>query len=503
MTAAQSAAFLALIPDFVRDRLPAYLPQHRWFGDKARSISGVSLATLLPIDGLPFPTALAVIEVAFTGGAPARYVVSLSLVDGNEPATGVIAAVEVNGRPGWVVDGLVRPEVRGWLLSLFLQRGDIPVPGGTLDVDTLPTGSATLSGLVDAPNRVLGVDQSNTAIVYGFVALVKVFRRLQPGTNPDVELTRFLTARTSFTRIPAYFGSLSFVPEHGEPIVLAVAQQFVESTGNGWEFVLGTLAAAIDQADAADLEANARTIGRQLGGLTAEMHLALASDPWTAAVAPEAIRAVDVSRWRDDYVAMLDRIVRDVREAMGRLDAESRELAVAFLAIADGLRDRAHGFDRLIGRAKTRVHGDYHLGQTLRTMDDDFVVLDFEGEPQRPMEERRRKTSPLKDVAGMLRSFGYARGTAARRLSADSRLLPSDLVAWERTVRTAFLETYEGKVRSVGGSFLPVSAADTRAALSSWELDKAAYEVLYELNNRPDWLWIPLSAMIKHGQPSE
>jgi maltose alpha-D-glucosyltransferase/alpha-amylase len=176
-------------------------------------------------------------------------------------------------------------------------------------------------------------------------------------------------------------------------------------------------------------------------------------------------------------------------------------MADAFLAIAPGLESRASGFDRLIGRAKTRVHGDYHLGQTLRTQGGNFIVLDFEGEPQRSIEERRRKTSPLKDVAGMLRSFSYARGTSTPWLSPGSVVLHADLVNWERGIRDAFLATYISTVADGGGSFLPESAEDMSTALSAWELDKAAYEVLYELNNRPDWLWIPLAAMIKYGAP--
>jgi maltose alpha-D-glucosyltransferase/alpha-amylase len=139
----------------------------------------------------------------------------------------------------------------------------------------------------------------------------------------------------------------------------------------------------------------------------------------------------------------------------------------------------------------------------LRTREDDFVILDFEGEPQRTIEERRRKTSPLKDVAGMLRSFGYARGTATAWLSEDQGTLHSDLIAWERQIRATFLAAYAERVSAGGGAFLPESTDDLRAAVAAWELDKATYEVLYELNNRPDWLWIPLSAMIKHGSPSE
>jgi maltose alpha-D-glucosyltransferase/alpha-amylase len=176
------------------------------------------------------------------------------------------------------------------------------------------------------------------------------------------------------------------------------------------------------------------------------------------------------------------------------------DLISTLIALADRLPSRSVGFERLVGALKTRVHGDYHLGQTLRTTSGDFVILDFEGEPQRPIAERRAKTSPLKDVAGMLRSFGYARGAAERDAFArgdDRESLRADLVAWERSARRAFLASYVVTSRRGGARYLPSSDDDLRQAVAAWELDKALYEVNYELNNRPDWLALPLSAVIK------
>jgi maltose alpha-D-glucosyltransferase/alpha-amylase len=157
------------------------------------------------------------------------------------------------------------------------------------------------------------------------------------------------------------------------------------------------------------------------------------------------------------------------------------------------------GFDRLVGRSKIRVHGDLHLGQILVTPEREFLVLDFEGEPRRSIAERRLKTSPMKDVAGMLRSFSYARGAAEREEAPSAIPSPADLIRWERGVRKAFLDSYLTTSRQGQARFLPVSNDDVRQAIAAWELDKALYEILYELDNRPDWLAIPLSGTLKLG----
>lgn len=495
-----TVALSSALPGIVRRSFPRYLPSQRWFGDKARTISETELRASFAIPGANV-AAIAIIDVRFASGPSSGYVVAVGVVDGDTLPATPIPNHEDTDLPAQLVDGFALASVREWFMQTLIAGQDVPVAGGVVSVDMLPEVRQAILSAAGEPSRVLAIDQSNTALAFGFQAITKVLRRLQPGVNPDVELTRFLTAKTDFTNIPAYLGSLTFTPDDGEPCVLAVTQRFVENEGNGWSYALEALRRSIEAGSTGALQAEARATGRRLGEITAAMHLALASDPWTPAVAPEPIKPEDIRRWSDDYLSMLERIVDGVKRARPGLHGDMADLADSFLAIVPGLRGRAHGFDRLLGRAKTRVHGDYHLGQTLRTLDGDFVVLDFEGEPQRSLEERRRKTSPLKDVAGMLRSFSYARGTAGSWLSRATGLLASDLVMWERAIRAAFLDAYIAAVRAGGGGFLPASVDDTRAAIAAWELDKAAYEVFYELNNRPDWLWIPLAAMIKQGEP--
>jgi trehalose synthase-fused probable maltokinase len=475
-------AVLNALPAALAGALPDYLPSRRWYGDKARSIASLSIDTVVPIDARDCVAALAFASIQFETGESARYMIPVgwqaTLPEGADP----IAQLG----DGWLFDGLQCPGVRAWFLSTMTAGS----PGIVSDA------TCALQGRAGSSSRLLGAEQSNTSILYGDDVLIKVFRRLGTGINPDVELSKFLSARTSFTAIPAYLGSLSY-----DGAVIAAAQAFIANDGDGWHFVLGSLEQHLQTANPIELLQDARAIAGSLGRVTAEMHLGLASDPWTSDLAPEPIRRADVELWTSDYFEMLNRVVDALEERLAALDDRTRDLAQIFLDGAPGLRKRASGFEHLIGAAKTRVHGDYHLGQTLRTRDGGFVVIDFEGEPQRTIAERRRKTSPLKDVAGMLRSFSYARGTANGWLDGDSALLPSDLVAWEREARDAFVAAYLDVARQRKAGFLPASEGDFREALAAWELDKAAYEVLYELNNRPDWLWIPLSGMLKQSEP--
>lgn len=484
------------------EALPAYLPSRRWFGDKARQISAVDVVATFPIDDLGMPAAFSVVEVAFIIGQPARYVLPIVVVPASGTVIESISSIEFEDSQGYICDALLEPGFRTWLLQTLIDGSELRAGTGRLHVDLLGDAPAVLAALRDAPSRVLGVEQSNSSIVYGSGAFIKLFRRLQPGVNPDAELTRFLTAKSNFGNVPRYLGAITYESAGGEPTVVAVAQAFVDATADGWSFVLEVLRSHLNDDDARALIEESRAVARRLGEVTAGMHLALAADPWTPDLAAEPIRAEDAERWSNDYLAMLDAVAAGVARAATDLDTRTAELAAAFLDLVPGLRKRVAGFGQLIGRAKSRVHGDYHLGQTLRTAKGDFMVIDFEGEPQRAIVERRRKTSPLKDVAGMLRSFGYARGTAQSWLTEGTGLLPSDLVAWERTMKHVFLAAYAETARAGGATFLPRSDADLQAAIEAWELDKAVYEVQYELNNRPDWLWIPLSAMIKQGEPT-
>jgi len=457
----------------VEKLLPAFLAAQRWFGEKTTPIASVSIEDLRTTGGIQH----LIVVARFVDGHASRYYVPISMDD-----------------DGALVDAAHHPEFHHWLSALTLDDAIAPFQHGRL-IWNRGGISSNVRARIEGPSRVLAVEQSNTSIRFGDAALVKILRRLQPGVNPEIELTRFLTERTDFRNAPALLGTLTYVSGSGEEIALAVAQSFVPSISDGWTAVLSNLVELQRTPESArpDLSARSFRLIHQLGHRTAEFHLALSSALAPAELAPEAIAQADADQWTSGFKELLDRVSASLQNhrTANSIDEDLRQ---AFLASATRLLDRVTGFDRLVGVAKTRVHGDYHLGQVLLTNADDWVLLDFEGEPRRTLNERRAKTSPLKDVAGMLRSFSYARGTAERVGDAIGTL---DLIAWERGARAAFLAGYLTTARAGKAGFLPGSDEDFRLALEAWELDKAIYEIDYELNNRPDWLWLPLSAALK------
>ncbi|HEY8447688.1 MAG TPA: phosphotransferase [Thermomicrobiales bacterium] len=482
----------AALPRLVEEALPAFLPSRRWFGDKSRTITGVTLRDVSIVPVAEGYLALALLSVAFDAGEPADYFAPLLI--SKAAATEPLAEIEAGGERWTVSDALTDRSVHRWLLDQLDAGASFTGTSGKFVWEPIAASAGSSLDAVDrargAETRVSAAEQSNTSIVYGTAVILKVFRRVQPGLNPEAELGRFLTTRGGFRHTPALLGTCTYVPNGGEPYSLAVAQEFVENIGDGWSFVVRSLT----EPESADVEAP-----RRLGELTAQLHLALSNAPWDPALAPETITADDVRRWAQATESAIEATAAALSAKLEHVDGETRDLIQTFLQVQSRLRAQTAGYERLRGRAKTRVHGDYHLGQTLRTTDGDFVILDFEGEPRRPIHERRAKTSPLKDVAGMLRSFSYARGAAERVATSPSgQPQRAALIAWERAARRAFLNAYVSESRRGGAPYLPASDDDIRQAVMAWELDKALYEINYELNNRPDWLRLPLASVLKY-----
>ena len=354
-------------------------------------------------------------------------------------------------------------------------------------------------------SRLGSAEQSNTNVIYGQQMIMKVFRRLQVGLNPDVEIGRFLTEVAGFARIAPFLGELMLAERDGRTTTLAMLQGLVANVGDGWEWTLKHLAGfyqATALADAEDVSAGVRGLAGEylkaaaaLGSTTAAMHLALATPTDDAAFAAEAFTTADLEldarRVETQIVAALDAL----EERRTALSGDAAEQAEAVLGQRAQLLERAG----LIAAAKPagqriRIHGDYHLGQVLRT-EDDFVLLDFEGEPARSLDERRRKQSPLRDVAGMLRSFSYA---AYAGLDACAPELRAGLAVWARAWEAAacgeFLRAYFAAA-GADATLLP-ERAQAQTMLNAYLLEKALYELLYELNNRPTWVGIPLAGIL-------
>ncbi|MDQ6669617.1 MAG: sugar phosphotransferase [Chloroflexota bacterium] len=422
------------------------LQRARWFSGKSRAIREA-----LVVDRAAWVTGAEVclVEVRYEVGPPETYVLA---------------------------EGLEHPAIARALLDGF-RRPPVPSQAGGRVVFTPGRWFLDLARETTEPIALMRGEQSNTSIRFGDAVILKLFRRLQFGPNPDVEVGYFLTEHTRFRATPAVLGSIDYVSSEGVTASLALLQRFERNRGDAWTTTRHRLTAILD--GGGDTEASIEAMAR-LGRTTADLHVALANG--SGDFAAEPIQDSDVAEWRQ---AILD----EVYAAGGALTRRSIDLDTPSLV------RRADGIAGLTGAYKTRHHGDYHLGQVLERDDGSFVIIDFEGEPSKPLAQRRERRSPLRDVAGMLRSLDYARNAALRAGDpADQQRIRRARV-WHTRVREAFLGKYLEAVRREAPMLLP---RDAQPALAALELEKAAYEVLYELNNRPDWLPIPLAAL----QPS-
>jgi len=503
-----AARFLHALPQLLAVLRDGYLARQRWFGDKTRRIVAVAAGDLALIAHDADHYLLLIADVAFAEGEPARYFVPLALAAAPPADAAPLATLIARGHEVAIVDAFRVARFRAWLLRQLAEERELPAQTGRFAWRHTPALADYLAAAQAGPSRVAGGEQSNTSVVYDDAIVVKAFRKLQRGVNPEVELDRFLTAHTPFRQVPLLLGDAAYLDAAGAPTSLAIAQNLVPSLADGWTFTLDALAviaAAARQADAAQVIARTTAYAgaaRRLGERTGQLHMVLASDTTDPALAPEPISEADVAAWSDATRAALASTTAMLQDRASILPADLAPLVREINGRVAELAQRALGFRDLAGVGKIRVHGDYHLGQTLRTPTDDWVILDFEGEPARSLAERAAKTSPLKDVAGMLRSFAYARGAALRSLAPVQRgaAVASALATWEGQTREAFLAGYRAATLARGASFLPSDPVAFTAALAAWELDKAVYELAYELNNRPDWVEIPLAALGDRGE---
>ena len=354
----------------------------------------------------------------------------------------------------------------------------------------------------DLPARIGSAEQSNTNILYGQRVIMKLFRRLQPGLNPDIEIGRFLTDVVNFPRIAPFLGEIALVEQSGARTSLAMVQGLVANEGDGWEWTQSKLAAyfaqaatAIDAVEAKTLAADYLSAAALLGKRTAEMHLALATPTTDSAFAAEPYTAQDAEADATRITGQMGAAFDALAAGLPRLTGEVLAAAEQALAVRGHLSQHAlAAADLRPTGERIRIHGDYHLGQILRT-EGDFVLLDFEGEPAKSLEQRRSKQSPLRDVAGMLRSFSYAAASALNAGAPDQRTrLAPWASAWEKAVCDAFLESYMATARN-SATLLPEPAL-AQSLLQGYLLEKALYELLYELNNRPAWVGIPLAGIL-------
>jgi maltose alpha-D-glucosyltransferase/alpha-amylase len=487
-----------------RAALPGFLYSQRWFGGKARKLSLVRLIDQgrLPIDPPAFAT---VLEVGYDdGGERELYFVPLAVVAGADSA-GPGAVARLTGPAGEAVlrDALTVEGVCSMLLAMVGEGRGFATRAGR--VRGLATSAyQELRGDPDStlPASRSPATSSNSLIFFGERLLLKVFRRLQPGINPEYEVGRFLTERARFDRTPKVAGALEYLRPGEETSTVGILEEVVPARGDGWSHALRELDGYYERAT--DGPPSAEPVGPYLeaaailGKRTAEMHLALASDPHDPVFAPEPFTAADADAVRDEVLRQGRSALAVLARTVDKLPSDVVPAARRLLDEGPAALGRITGANLAVPAAtRIRIHGDYHLGQVLCT-DGDYVILDFEGEPTRPVAERRAKLSPVRDVAGMLRSYHYAAyaglfAAAHGRADEVARLEPwAD--HWQREVSAAFLQTYRATADRT--ALLPQDPGDFATLLDAFMLGKAFFELAYELNNRPDWVRIPLQGVL-------
>jgi len=475
----------ALEPDVLRSidsaTLIAFLRERRWFGEKSHQTLEAQIVYVIPVSGDGEQWAIARVEVRLEDGSVASYQLPLSVREremsrAHAPAA-VLALVETPVVKGLLFDAIDDPAFRARIARALSDGEQFPGDGATLATERVTRTGPRLSGA----SHVIGGEQSNSSIIFGESAIFKFFRRLERGESPDVEIARYLTAHTSFRHTPELYAVL--VLDHtGERSVAGMLSRLVDGAMDGWAHALAR-ARAFTHGDGDVHHDPFGKEAEQLGAITAELHRALASPSGDPAFAPRDATAADVARWAGGARRSVEQGFALLERLAPTLDARSRPLALA----ACGRRmDAFAKLDEIVNALGgpsaagilSRHHGDYHLGQVLRT-EYDWMIIDFEGEPARPLAERRALNSPARDVAGMLRSFAYAAATAASHNDADRERAAQ----WETMARTAFLHGY-------GDTTAP-------ALIDLFELEKLFYELAYELNNRPTCAWIPLLGIEK------
>jgi len=515
--------------------LPDYLRRCRWFGGKARTIQTVEIVEAMPVPHEAPLGYITLIQVAYTDGEPETYVLPLTFTT-EEHATqmldspAAICRLQVHSpdqdKAGVLYDAMWDKRFTALLLSLIARSRRLPgTSGELLAAPTRPFRALVRSATVLEPMP-LKADQSNTSVVYGDMFVLKLYRRLHEGVNPDLEVGRYLTEVCNFRNMAPVAGALEWRRRDRDPSTLATLQVFLPALGDAWRYTQDAVGRYFTEVQARQAEIGAASVPQQplfalldasppppvdgfigpylesarlLGQRTGELHMALAQASDNPSFAPESFTDFYRQGLYQSMLGEASQTFRLLRRRLHTLPPAVQSEAQRVLECERDVRQRFRALrDRRITAMRTRIHGDYHLGQVLYT-GKDFIIIDFEGEPARPISVRRLKQSPLRDVAGMLRSFHYAVSTTLLEQTADIR--PEDLAAfgpwarvWYLWVSAAFLNAY-GAVAGQG-AFLPQTQEERQVLLDAYLLEKVLYELRYELNSRPDWVNVPLQGLL-------
>ena len=486
-----------------------YIAAQRWFASKGYPITSARLLDYTQRQD-PLPRWLAGIYSVETHGVTDRYFVPLAIAfEDTEEARwrrlqpAALARVRQQATVGILADACGDDGFARAIIDAIGASAELPTQNGCVRF----TPTALFAQFRGDPTAELavnptGAQTSNTTLRVGDTLFLKVYRRLQPGLNPELEIGRYLTEVARFPNIVPVAGAAEYTDDQSAVYTMALLQAFVTNQGDGWTYTVDYLARFLEDRRSGvpmldDAHGLYLSLVRTLAIRTGELHRALAKPTDDPAFAPEQIVPDDVSAWSSAARAMAEASLSLLSDRLPQLSPVVAAEAQALLGRRERLLQRIDQCAATVPRGlKTRRHGDYHLAQVLLRRND-FIIVDFEGEPGRPLAERRAKHSPLTDVAGMLRSFAYARHAALERAALqggdDSGRWEQQLHSWEQEVRRTFLTGYD---EVASGAGLYESLREVTPLLTLFEIDKALYELRYELGNRPDWARIPLHSLL-------
>ena len=508
--------------------LPRYLATSRWFGGKARPVRGMRITESLPFGDDAEGARLTFVEVAYGDGSPETYLLPLhvaSPADAVQLTADFPQSIIARFTGGEVLfDAIFDSHFRAQLLRMMVQnkrqqssQGELSGFSGRL-LDEIATQKN-----LSLASQVLKVEQSNSSIVYESRLFLKLYRKLEEGVNPDAEILRYVSEKQHLDSVPPFGGSIEYHRRNGETQVLGLLLGMIPNEGDAWAYTLDAVGRYFERVLAEKPDPTGITApglfeegavsstlcdlvggvypgrARQLGQRTGEMHLALAAETADADFAPEPFTTLYQRSIYQSMRASVRRMTALLQRHAASLPEDVKTDALNLIAAEPRILQRlAQIHRRRINATKTRLHGDYHLGQVLN-IGKDFVIIDFEGEPSRSLTDRKLKRSPLRDVAGMIRSFHYAAQTA---LAGSGTLRAGDLPAlnvwaelWTKVISREFLDAYLETAR--GASFIPEDPEDLKVMLEAYLFDKGVYEVGYELNSRPSWVGVPIRGLLQ------
>ena len=517
--------------------LSEWLPSRRWFSGKNKDLKAVHVDDLIPVQQGTDKAYLALLKVEYVQSDPETFILPLAAAFGEqketilrERPTLVIANVKIsNGsQEGVLYDAIGSRDFCRTLLEIFRTQAMLSGRQGALNASNTPALGKLLPAEGTLEPNIGSAEQSNSSVVYGDKLILKIFRRIEPGINPELEIGAFLTAK-QFPYTPALAGGMEYRPLASETMTMAVLNTFAAGVRDAWSYTLDSLNRFYERVQTmhsangqppppptapakmseGELAPEVKEIigtyaenVRVLGQRTAALHIALASDPENPAFAPEPF----TPHYQRGLFQSMRNLTRQnfqlLKRKLNSLPADTQLLAQQVLAAEPVILER---FRAIYGKpypiTRIRIHGDYHLGQVLYT-GSDFLIIDFEGEPIRTISERRLKACALTDVAGMIRSFDYAPHTALAKYLEQGKLNPAQLGVmgkwrnfWTRWVSANFYHAYREAARA--GGFLPANDADVQLLTDIFILRKAIYEIGYELGSRPDWVTVPLQGVLE------